>query len=213
MCGDSRTTPEEVPVSRRVRWALRDDAGFALDVGVSLSHPAGRAVHARMSRSEQLGRFGHRRAVPGALYRVLGSTSTFTINGTTVTYMRDCPCFDAQGKNYGTPTELPAIAQAANGVTSYDVSAWSCRFINSGSGGCIPDARRARRDAFFRNAFFRNAFFRNVAHSFESDRRAQPDSRHRRCDVGVRRRASRATIDLGAAGDVRSNVGFQLLVS
>ena len=62
----------EVPVSRRVRWALRDDAGFALDVGVSLSHSAGRAVHARMSRSEQLGRFGHRRAVPGALFRVLG---------------------------------------------------------------------------------------------------------------------------------------------
>ena len=52
--------------------------------------------------------------------------------------MRDCPCFDAQGKNYGTPTELPAIAQAANGVTSYDVSAWSCRFINNGYDGCIP---------------------------------------------------------------------------
>ena len=42
-------------VSRRVRWALRDDAGFALDVGVSLSHPAGRAVHARMSRSNNSG--------------------------------------------------------------------------------------------------------------------------------------------------------------
>jgi len=67
-----------------------------------------------------------------------GSTSTFTINGTTVTYMRDCPCFDAQGKNYGTPTELPAIAQAANGVTSYDVSAWSCRSLNNGYDGCIP---------------------------------------------------------------------------
>ena len=74
-----------------------------------------------------------------ALYTACsGSTSTFTINGTTVTYMRDCPCFDAQGKNYGTPTELPAIAQAANGVTSYDVSAWSCRFINNGYDGCIP---------------------------------------------------------------------------
>ena len=54
-----------------------------------------------------------------ALYTACsGSTSTFTINGTTVTYMRDCPCFD--------------------GVTSYDVSAWSCRFINNGYDGCIP---------------------------------------------------------------------------
>ena len=57
------------------------------------------------------------------------------------------------------------------------------------------DARRARRDAFFRNAFFRNAFFRNVAHAFESDRRAQPDSRHRRCDVGETASLA-ATIDL-----------------
>ena len=34
--------------------------------------------------------------------------------------------------------DYPAIAQAANGVTSYDVSAWSCRFINNGYDGCIP---------------------------------------------------------------------------
>ena len=64
-----------------------------------------------------------------------GTTSTFTINGTSVTYMRDCPCFDAQGKNYGTPVELPAIGASA---TSYDVSAWSCRSLNNGYNGCLP---------------------------------------------------------------------------
>jgi len=65
-----------------------------------------------------------------------GTTSTITAGSTTITYMRDCPCFDANGLNYGTPTELPAIANytLTPKVTSYDVSKWSCR---SPHGACI----------------------------------------------------------------------------
>ena len=55
--------------------------------------------------------------------------TTETWGGTTYTYRRDCPCFDANGQNYAaTPVELPAIAHAAASppVTSYNVSSWSC---------------------------------------------------------------------------------------
>ena len=68
-----------------------------------------------------------------------GSTSSLTFGGSTYTYMRDCPCFDANGLNYGTPTELYAIGNysstPSSWVKSYDVSDWKCR---APYGGCIP---------------------------------------------------------------------------
>ena len=57
------------------------------------------------------------------------SAITETWGGTTYSYKRDCPCFDANGQNYASsPVELPAIAQAALSppVTSFPVSSWSC---------------------------------------------------------------------------------------
>ena len=121
-CGGHFGTTPDSPSTSVYHYHIQRDAPFTLGCH-------GRTTRAVWSPSRSAGR-----SIPACS----GTTSTFTINGTTVTYMRDCPCFDAQGKNYGTPTELPAIAQAANGVTSYDVSAWSCRFINNGYDGCIP---------------------------------------------------------------------------
>ena len=166
----------EVPVSRRVRWALRDDAGFALDVGVSL--------YIQRDAPFTLGCHGPTRAVwspsrsAGSIPRARVDVP-FTINGTTVTYMRDCPCFDAQGKNFGTPTELPAISRRRSVTSSMSPLGAADSSITVTTGAYRRSLKLAT------DAFFRNAFFRNVAHAFESDRRAQPDSRHRRCDVGV----------------------------
>ena len=63
-----------------------------------------------------------------------GTVATETWGGQTHTYMKDCPCFDANGLNYGTITEVPAIAKYALSppVISYDASTWTCKT------NCIP---------------------------------------------------------------------------
>ena len=63
-----------------------------------------------------------------------GTVATETWGGETHTYMKDCPCFDANGLNYGTITEVPAIAKYAltPPVISYDASDWKCKT------NCIP---------------------------------------------------------------------------
>lgn len=63
-----------------------------------------------------------------------GTVATETWGGQTHTYMKDCPCFDANGLNYGTITEVPAIAKYAlsPSVISYDASTWTCKT------NCIP---------------------------------------------------------------------------
>lgn len=63
-----------------------------------------------------------------------GTVATETWGGKTHTYMKDCPCFDANGLNYGTITEVPAIAKYAltPSVISYDASEWTCKT------NCIP---------------------------------------------------------------------------
>ena len=70
-----------------------------------------------MSRSEQLGRFGHRRAVPGALFRVLGDDGLIQDFGRTTTGLSELAgvCFSPDASTLFVNVQVLGITLAITG--------------------------------------------------------------------------------------------------
>ena len=131
-CGGHYGTTPESTTTNVYHYHIQRDAPFTLGChGPSTSTTYGGLVTVAECR---------------ALYsKCSGTVSSITIGDKTYSYMRDCPCFDANGLNYGTPTELYAIGNysstASSWKKSYSVKDWKCRAPYS---GCLPLAEELK---------------------------------------------------------------------